>query len=155
MRGELYRIMGIILRVPAQRVREVQPLHGGQASELGPAVVATGGEQRSVAHETLDLDGINTGVEQVRGERPATVMGAEMTDGGLAGPAVDQDVDRLGGEAPDGHSPRLVDRTEERSRRLTSDAKPGLHGSPAARRKGGAPLAPALPTTVSTPVAGS
>src|SRR5215211_6838189 len=71
-------------------------------------------------------------------------MWAQVADVGFAGPAVAEGIDGLGSEAPDGHSPRLVDRTEERSRRLTSDAKPGLHGSPTAGGKRRAPLAPAL-----------
>jgi hypothetical protein len=122
----------------------VQPLHGGQASELGPAVVATRGDQRSVAHETLDLDGINTGVEQVRGERPATVMWAQVADAGFAGPAVDEGIDGLGSEAPDGHSPRLVDRTEERTFFEAPELEPGGHGAAAAGRQCGAALAAAL-----------
>jgi hypothetical protein len=58
----------------------VQPLDGGQAGELGPAVVSAGGEQRGVAHEALDLDGIDTGVEQIRGQW-LTTWGASEAEG--------------------------------------------------------------------------
>jgi hypothetical protein len=86
----------------------MQPLDGGQAGELGPAVVAAGGEQRRMAHEALDLDGIDAGVEEIRGEGAPAVVQAEVADAGLAGPAVDQGVDGLDGEAPDGDSAGLV-----------------------------------------------
>jgi len=90
------------------------------------------------------LDGINTGVEQVRGERPATVMWAQVADAGFAGPAVDEGIDGLGSKAPDGHSPRLVDRTEERAFFEAPELEPGGHGAAAAGRQCGAALAAAL-----------
>jgi hypothetical protein len=87
----------------------VQPFHGSQAGELGSPVVAAGGERRGMAHEALDLDGIDTGVEQVRGEGPAAVVWAQVADAGLAGPAVDEGVDGLGCQPADGDSTGLVD----------------------------------------------
>jgi hypothetical protein len=89
-------------------VREVQPLDSGEAGELGPAVVGAGGEQRSVTHEALHLDGVHAGVKEVGGEGPPSIVGAEVADTGLAGPAVDEVIDGLGAQAADGDSAGLV-----------------------------------------------
>ena len=137
-------------------VREAQPLNGGQAGEFGPAVVAAGGEQRRMAHEALDLNGVDAGVEEVRGEGPSSVVGAEVADAGLAGPAVDEGVDGLGGEAPDGDSPGLVDGQKSgpgSSRPRTSSQAAMARRPPAGRavRRWRRPL----PVTVRWPVAGS
>jgi hypothetical protein len=83
-------------------------LIGGLMAHAG-----AGGEERGVPHETLDLDRIDAGVEQVRGEGAPAVMGAEMADAGLAGPPVDEGTDGLGGEAPQRDPARLVDGAEE------------------------------------------
>jgi hypothetical protein len=53
----------------------MQPFDSGEASELGPPVIAAGGEQRGMAHEALDLDGVHAGVEQVGGEGPPPSCG--------------------------------------------------------------------------------
>src|SRR5215204_2830045 len=83
-------------RSSGDRVREVQPFHGGEAGELGPTVVAARGEQGGVAHEALDLDGVDAGVEEVGGECAPSVVWAEVADTGFAGPTVDEGVDGLG-----------------------------------------------------------
>jgi hypothetical protein len=122
----------------------VQPFDSRQAGELGPTVVGAGGEERGVAHEALDLNGIHASVEEVGGEGAAAVMGAEMTDAGLAGPAVDEGVDGLGCEAPDGDPAGLVDRAEQRPLIEASQFQPGGHRSAAADREGGAALTTAF-----------
>ena len=75
----------------------MQPFDRRQAGELGPTVVATSGEERGMAHETLDLNGIDAGVEQIRAKGAPAVMGAEVAHPGGPGLAVDLSVDRLGG----------------------------------------------------------
>jgi hypothetical protein len=93
----------------------------------------------------LDLDGVDAGVEQVRGEGAPAVMGAEMADAGLAGPPVDEGIDGLGGEAPQRDPARLVDGAEEGPGLVeASDLEPGGHGPASPGRKGGAALAAAL-----------
>src|SRR5829696_9446910 len=131
-------------RSSGDRVREVQPFHGGEAGELGPAVVAAGGEQGGVAHEALDLDGVDAGVVEVGGEGPPSVMGAEVANAGLAGPAVDEGVDGLRGEAPRRYPSRFVDRVEQGALVRASDLEPGGQRSASASGKGAAALAPAL-----------
>jgi hypothetical protein len=122
----------------------VQPFDSGQAGELGPAIVAAGSEQRGVAHETLDLDGVHAGVEQVRGEGPPPVVRAEVADAGGPGSAVDQGVDHLGGEAPGGDPSGLVDGVEQRPLVGASELQPGGQRSPSFSRKGAAALTPTL-----------
>jgi hypothetical protein len=46
-----------------------------------------------MAHEALNLDGVDAGVEEVGGKGAAAVVGAEVDDAGLAGPTVDQGID--------------------------------------------------------------
>src|SRR5215207_9337479 len=125
-------------------VREVQPLDSGQASKLGSAVVAAGGQQRGVAHEALHLDGVDTGVEQVGGEGPPPVVGTEVANAGGPGPAVDEGIDRLGGEPADGDSAGLVHRAEQRSRVEAPDLEPGGHRPATAGGERCAALAAAL-----------
>jgi hypothetical protein len=98
-----------------------------------------------VAHEALDLDGVHAGVEEIRGEGSPSVMGAEVADTGLAGPAVNEGVDGLGGEAADGDSSCLVDGAEEGAVLLeASDLEPCTHGAAAAGGKRCAALTPTL-----------
>jgi hypothetical protein len=99
-----------------------------------------------MAHEALDLDGVNAGVEQVGGEGPPSVVRAEVADAGLAGPAVNEGIDGLGREAADGDSAGLVDRAEQRAVLVeASDFEPCRHGPPSpGGKEGRAALAPAL-----------
>jgi hypothetical protein len=56
----------------------VQPLHSSQPCQLGTAVVGASGQQRGMAHEALDLDGVHAGVKEVGGERPPAIVRAEV-----------------------------------------------------------------------------
>lgn len=85
-----------------------------------------------MAHEALDLDGIDAGVEQIRGEGPPSVVRAEVAHASLAGPAVDEGIDRLGGEGSDGDPAGLVDGAEQGTFVEASKLQPGGHRSAAA-----------------------
>ena len=67
-----------------------------------------------------------------------------MADAGFAGPAVDEGVDSLRGEAPWRYPSRFVDWVEQGALVRASDLKPGSQGSSSASRKGAAALAPTL-----------
>jgi hypothetical protein len=98
-----------------------------------------------MAHEALHLDGVHAGVKEIGGEGTTAVVGTEVADAGLAGPAVDQGVDGLSGEAPDGDSPALSmgqKRGPFSSRPRTSSHAAMTRRPPAG--KGGAALASAL-----------
>jgi len=114
----------------------VQPLDSSQAGELGSAVVGAGGEQRGMAHEALDLDGVDAGVEEVGGEGAPAIVRAEVADAGLAGPAVDEGIDGLGAQSADSDPSGLVDGAEERTGVVgASNVEPGGHcpAAPAGR----------------------
>ena len=64
-----------------------------------------------MTHEALDLDGADTGVEQIGGEGPLAVMWAEVSTPALR-PTIDEGVDGLGGQAPEDDPAGLIDRGE-------------------------------------------